>query len=188
MWYLGITTTRLIAPFPGAEKIRGEWAVKAQLEALGIEAHAPEKITFRRSGKKRRPEPVHEVALPGYIFADIPAEKYFRAIECTGLSRTLMAVHPAEVRAHVQPFIAEAARKAAEAHEIIERNDRTRMAEYSPGDALSITTGPFAGQIVQFRRMVESAGATFPEIEAEAELFGRATRVKIDPLDVRKAG
>lgn len=186
-WYLGITTTRMIRPWPGADKTRGEWAVQQQLERLGIEAHAPEKITFRRSGKNRLAEPRHDVCLPGYVFMAVPDRRYFRLVEVDGLGM-VMPIHGWEVMHHVKPFIKEAEEKAAEARDIIARNDRVRMAEYSPGAALVVCSGPLEGQEVKFRRVVEGASAPHPEIEAEMEIFGAVTRVKLDPLDVKKAG
>lgn len=185
-WYLGICTTRLIAPTPGADKLRGEFAVERQLREMGLEAHAPRKVDFLRRGKKRHPEPVVSAYLPGYVFADIPPHRYMDAMQCRGLSRTMMAVPAKEAERQVRSFITAAAREEAEAQRIIERNDRTAMREFSAGDALQIIAGPFMEQAVEFRRMVQNAEG-WPEIEAETVLFGQSVRVRIDPLDVRRA-
>jgi transcriptional antiterminator NusG len=186
-WYLGRTTTRLIAPEPGAEKERGEFAVERQLRALGIEAHAPRRIEFKRVGKKRHAEPITSAYLPGYIFAEIPASMFTRAIQCRGLSASLMAVPAQEVCRHVQPFIAKVKSENADAERIIESRDRAAMCQFQPGEALDVLAGPFAERLVKFTRMVEAAHDSFPMIEAQIEILGRLTRVKIDPLDVRAA-
>lgn len=183
-WYLGRTTTRHIAPEPGAEKERGEFAVERQLRALGIEAHAPRKIEFKRVGKKRHAEPITSAYLPGYVFADIPAELFTRAIHCRGISSTLLAVTPQEVRRHVQPFLAKVDDENAEAKRIIDSRDRAAMCQFEPGQALGILAGPFMERAAKFLRMVQAAHDLHPMIEAESEMFGRAVRVKIDPLDV----
>lgn len=186
-WYLGRTTTRLIAPEPGADKERGEFAVERQLRALGLEAHAPRKIEFKRVGKKRHAEPITSAYLPGYVFACIPAALFTRAIACRGLSSTLMAVTPQEVRRHVQPFLSKVEGENAEAERIIASRDRAAMCQFKPGDALDILAGPFAERLVKFTRMIEAAHDSFPMIEAQMEIFGRLTKVQVDPLDVRAA-
>lgn len=186
-WYLGITTTRHIAPHPGAEKERGEFAVERQLHHLGIEAHAPRKIEFKRVGKKRRPDPITSPYLPGYIFAQIPAELYATAIQCNGLRPTMLTIPEQEVRRHVLRFIDRVAQENAEAERIIANNDRAAMCQFDAGQALEVLAGPFQERAVRFLRMVQSAHDMHPMIEAEADLFGRAVKVKVDPLDVKGA-
>lgn len=185
-WYLGITTTRLIAPQPGADKVRGEFAVEAQLRAMGLEAWTPRKIEFKRQGKQRYAEPVTLPYLPGYVFARIPAQDYARSITgTTGLSRTTMPLSGASM-ASVEAFRRRVEAEQAEAERIIARNDRAAMSAFVPGEALEILAGPFMDRAVSFRRMVENA-AGWPEIEGEAQIFGQAVRVRVDPLDVRRA-
>ncbi|MEP0147090.1 hypothetical protein [Pseudophaeobacter sp.] len=184
-WYLGITTTRLIAPTPGAEKERGEFAVERQLRALGLQAHAPRKIEFKRVGKKRYPDPVTSAYLPSYIFAEIPAAKFAAAIQCNGLRPTMMAIPQQEVRRHVLSFIDRVAAENMEAERIVASRDRAAMCQFKPGQALEVFEGPFKDRILHFQRMVQAAHDMHPMIEAEVEIFGRAVRVKADPLDVK---
>lgn len=184
-WYLGITTTRHIAPEPGADKERGEFAVERQLRALGLEAVAPRRIEFKRQGKKRHAEPVTSAYLPGYIFAKIPAGMFTKAIQCRGLSPSLMAVSPQEVRKHVKPFLSKVADENAEAERIIASRDRAAMCQFEPGAALEVLAGPFADRLVSFTRMVRSAHDLHPMIEARMTMFGQLVRVKIDSLDVK---
>ena len=186
-WYLGITTTRLIAPTPGAEKERGEFAVERQLRALGLQAHAPRKIEFKRVGKKRHPDPVTSAYLPGYIFAEIPAAKYASAIQCNGLRPTMMAIPHQEVKRHVLRFIDRVASENSEAERIVASRDRAAMCEFIPGQALEVLEGPFKDRMLHLQRMVQAAHDRHPMIDAEIEVFGQVARVKVDPFDVKGA-
>ncbi|MDC0657061.1 hypothetical protein N6L27_03530 [Leisingera sp. SS27] len=161
--------------------------MERQLRALGLEAVAPRKIEFKRQGKKRHAEPVTSAYLPGYIFAEIPAAMFTKAIQCRGLSPSLMAVSPQEVRRHVQPFLSKVEQENAEAQRIIDSRDRAAMCQFEPGAALEVLAGPFADRVVEFTGMVQSAHDMHPMIEAQMEILGRLTRVKVDPLDVRAA-
>ncbi|SLN74798.1 hypothetical protein ROJ8625_04103 [Roseivivax jejudonensis] len=185
-YYALITTSRQIPAWPGAEKERGEFAVERQLGALGIEAHAPRKITFKRQGKRRHPDPIVEVLCPNYVFADIPDDKFFQAMRCRGLSSTTMRISEAEARRHVQPFIAKAAEKAAEAYRIIEANDRAAMCQYEPGELLEVLTGPLAGRLARFRKMVHHAHDMHPSLEVEIEAFGGWVPGQLDPIDAKR--
>lgn len=197
-WYLGKTTTKQIrlprelhyradghASLVTQE--RGEFAVERQLRALGIEAHAPRKIEFKRIGKKRHAEAITSPYLPGYIFADIPADLFAQAINCKGIGATLLTVTKQEVRKHVRPFLAKVDAENAEAERIVASRDRAAMCEFEPGQALEILDGPFGGRIVEFARIMEAAYELHPMIEFEAQLFGRFVRGRIDPLSVKGA-
>lgn len=197
-WYLGITTTKKIAPYPGWEKERGEMAVKRQLLDLGIEeAHAPVRIEFMRKGKRRFAEPTEEVLLPNYIFADIPAELFYDAIKCRGLVPSLMAIRQADLETYTDrdgqehigllPFMRRAEAKEAEARRIIASNDHAAMCQFDPGDTLEILSGPFMGQLVKFTRMIQSAHDLHPMVGFEGEMFGSSIPGMIDPLSVRRA-
>lgn len=204
-WYLGITTTKKIPPFPGAEKERGELAVVRQLTALGIEAHAPVRIDFVRKGKRRYAEPETEMLLPNYVFADIADHQFFDAVQARGLSPSLMAISRGDIHG-VLRFIRDAEEKKAEAEAIIAELDRARaieeakerraaeakaraaMCQFEPGEALMVLSGPFKEQVVRFTRMVNQAHERHPMVGFEREMFGATVSGMIDPLDVRKAG
>ena len=97
-WYLGVTTTRKIVPMPGLEKERGEFAVLRQLTSMGIEAFVPKKIEFVRQGKRRYPDPISSPFMPGYVFLNAGPEEFYKAMDCRGLARTLMALREGELR------------------------------------------------------------------------------------------
>ncbi len=107
-WYLGITSSKQIRPFPGSEKCRSEFAEQKQLEEMGGECHVTYASTFKRGGKCRHAEPVTEVLTPNYIFADVPADLYARATTAAGLCRKVMAVPRQESEKHLPKFFCQA--------------------------------------------------------------------------------
>ncbi|MDO6587343.1 hypothetical protein Q4543_17665 [Salipiger sp. 1_MG-2023] len=186
-WYMCVTTTRQIAPFYGAEKMRGDFAVEAQLRDMGLQAHAPRKIEFKRKGKNRFAEAITGAYLPGYVFARIPPPKFTEALGARGIGSTLMAVSWREVRDNVLPFIDRASAEEAEAMRIAERGSHAEMCGFKAGEAIRAIAGPFADRVLEFGRMVRNAEG-WPEIETEVELLGKVVKVRLDPLDVRRAG
>ena len=180
------TTTGHVAPSPGADKIRGEFAVEQQLQVMGITAWTPRKITFVRRGKKRHPEPVTEPYLPGYVFADIPAEFFHDALQARGAFSTTLHLSAGSLAA-VRAFQRRVEADNAEANRIIAANDRAAMVQFNPGDALEILAGPFAERLVRFRRMVIAGNPAVPQVEWETDMLGQMVRGTVDVLDVKPA-
>lgn len=187
-WYLGITTSKMISPIPGHEKIRGEAAVEKQLLAMGLDCFVPTQITFKRRGKNRYAEPCVEYVCPNYIFANVPPDRYAEALGVKGLARCMMRIPNQEAEWHLAPFRARLVEDNAEAMRIIEEGDRRAMCEFKPGEVLEIISGPFADQCVEFCRSVREVGAPFDLVEGEVEVFGQKARVRLDPLDVMRVG
>lgn len=185
-WYLCVTTTRQIAPFCGSDKMRGDFAVEAQLREMGLKAHAPRKIEFKRQGKNRFAEAITAAYLPGYVFAQIPVHRFCDALSVRGIGRSLMAVPGQEVRDHVLPFIAKAEAEEVEARRIADRGVHAEMCAFKAGEAIRAIAGPFADRVFDFGRMVRNAQG-WPEIEARTDLFGQVVKVRLDPLDVKRA-
>jgi transcription antitermination factor NusG len=161
-----------------------EFDAQEEAEALGIVCLVPRRVDLIRQGKRRRPDAIITAAWPRYIFADCTPDEWHHLKDIKGF-RSVTWVPDRE---------AQSIRKQAHA---IERAFEQRMAqieagervsEYEPGALLNIISGEFAGQVATFTRMVEQAGEIFPRIKAEMEFFGRAVKVDLDPLDVRKAG
>ncbi len=198
-WYLGKTTTKIVKlprelHFEGSESAedlitqeRGEFAVERQLLALGIEAHAPRKVELKRRGKKRTADKIENPYLPGYFFADIPADKFAAAQEVRGLLPGLMAIPAAEVKREIRKFLATVDDENAEAQRILDANDKAAMCQFAPGEASEILAGPFMDRLVRFKRMYQNEHDPHPMIEARAELFGQEVKLTLDPLDVRGA-
>ncbi len=185
-WYLIATTSKHIRPFPGHDKERGEWAVERQLRHLGCDTICPVRIDFKRAGKRRYADPVRAPYLPGYVFAEIPAETFTRAANATGAMSSFMAVTPQEMRNHVRPFFAACEEEREKAEAIIARNDRAAMLQFTPGQAVEILQGPFAGRVATFMRLVMAAD--FPRLECEMDIFGAKLPIEVDPLFVGEAG
>lgn len=159
-----------------------EFDAQEECEALGITCHVPRRVDMIRQGKRRRPDPVVKPFLPNYVFIEAtPAQ--WHDLKDTKLIRTTMGIGEGNARL-VHRFIAKVEADYAERMAQIEAGQR--VDEYSEGDCLQIIAGPFTGQLATFRRIAEGAGI-FPEIVAELELMGQATRVRLDPLVARKA-
>jgi transcription antitermination factor NusG len=163
---------------------RHEFAAQEECETLGLESFVPRRVDMIRQGKRRRPDPVISPAWPRYIFVDVTPDQWHWL-------KSSKHVHSV---AWVPEREAQAIRKQARA---IERDFTARMdqieagdrvAEYEPGQVLDIVSGQFAGQIVTFIGMIERAEEMFPTIEAEMVAMGRVVKMRLDPLDVRKAG
>lgn len=163
---------------------RNEFAAQEECEILGLDCYVPRRVDMIRQGKRRRPDPVISPAWPRYIFVDVTQEQWHWL-------RDSKHVHSV---AWVPEREAQAIRKQARAIEraFADRMEQIaagdRVSEYEPGQLLDIVSGQFAGQIVTFRGMIERAEEMFPTIEAEMVAMGRVVKMKLDPLDVRKAG
>lgn len=183
-WYLGVTATGLMRPYPDADRQRGEFAVQQQLTDMGIECWAGRRTEFLRRGKNRYAEAIVSPYLRGYIFANIPEYLFHTAIQSKGLRPTLMAITSREMDDQIKPFMARVDAEDAEAQAIAARNDIAEMTQYEPGERISILSGPFADRVATFCRMVH--GPDFPLLEFETTLMGRSVYTRIDPLQVAK--
>lgn len=159
-----------------------EFDAQEECETLGITCHVPRRVDMIRQGKRRRPDPVVRPFLPNYVFIEAtPAQ--WHDLKDTKLIRTTMGIGDGNARL-VHRFIARVEADYAQRMAQIEAGQR--VDEYNEGDALEIIAGPFAGMLAKFRSIAEGAGI-FPEIVAELDLMGQATRARLDPLIVRRA-
>ncbi len=62
------------------------------------------------------------------------------------------------------------------------------MCQFKPGGALEILSVPFCEMMLDFKRMVQETGDRYPMVEGEVSVFGRATKLRMSPLDGRRAG
>lgn len=160
-----------------------EFALVEDCTALGIEAIAPRRVDAVRTGKKRWPEPKVSPYLPGYVFTRLTPEHWHWTKDIRYL-RSLLIIPPQAERS-IQAFIDRVEGDYAQRMAQIEAGER--LAQYCPGDLLSIIAGPFAGELARFSRMIEKAAAMFPEIEASMPIMGGETKMRLDPLSVRRA-
>jgi transcriptional antiterminator NusG len=184
------TTTALVRA--NGERIKGEWAVEVQMQEIGCKIYDSRTVEFIRKGKDRFARPEYRPALPGYVFADIPYDLFGRAVHVKGAWGSALPIYQVEKRNKLKEtphdaamrFFASLEEKRVEAERIKSRADL--VAEFDPGEPLNIISGPFAELLADFRRMVKTAHDRFPMIEAQMEIMGQKTTVKIDPLDVAK--
>lgn len=159
-----------------------EFDAQEEAETLGLWAAVPRRVDLIRQGKRRRPDAIVSPYLDNYVFVEADATGW-HWLKGSKHVRSLMGVPPQEV-AKVQSFIAKVESDYAQRMAQIEAGER--VSEYEPGDLLQIITGPFAGTIAAFRRVAEGAGM-FPDLVLEQEIFGRAVRMRVDPLAVKRA-
>lgn len=163
-----------------------EMEVMDALTAAGIPYWRGTRVDFVRKGKQRTPEPVESPALPNYVWLQ-PRDG---AEECKlwdikFLARTHHRLLPGTVRSF-EVFASAVDERRAEADRII--GNRKAICEYKHGEQVQIVGGALAGQLATFRRMVEGAADLHPRVEADMQIFGGSVSVRIDPLNVRKAG
>ena len=169
-----------------------EFDIRDELLASGYAATVPRKVETTSRGKDRKPKLEDVPLLPNYIFLDVAVDQYHRLIRTTGQYKYLAStfqIIPARLEAHMTRW---AAGIEATAQREVDRYKRgEELSLYQNGEQLHVIHGPFAewltNQNVTFRRMVQASHDTFPRAEVEVELFGRVTRLDVDPLHIRRA-
>lgn len=160
-----------------------EFEVEDELRALDIPVWCARVIECKRSGKRRKAE-YHEMPkLPNYLFAELTPTTFYEAIAVKHLYPFLYALGESD-RRNLASFKREVDADYAEADRARRRGERI-VAEYAPGDAIMAVQGPFRDVLLRFRRVIENSEPI--TYEAEMQLFGRVTRVHVDPLDLRRA-
>lgn len=189
---------------PTREEVRGsmqailysraghEFDVRDELKTDGYAATVPRKVETVSRGKDRRPKLEDLPLLPNYIFLDCALDQYHRLIRTVGQYKYLAStfqIIPARLEANMTRWAAGIEREAQKEIERYKRGEELSL--YRNGELLHVVHGPFAewlqNQHVTFRRMIQAAHDTFPRAEVEVELFGRVTRVEVDPLHIRRA-
>lgn len=183
-----------------------EFEVADKLASLGFTVWCGRRIDFIRKGKRRRPEAVEKPKLPNYLFLTLTPDEWhdLRRREVKHLAQTMYQLTARDIAGRppvknkegvlIDPgWIGLAAFKEqvdaahAEGQRIAKNNDIAEMAQYRAGQRLVDLTGTFADVCLTFRRMVERAHETYPKVEADMEMFGRMTRVYLDPISVKAA-
>lgn len=163
-----------------------EFSVQEQCEVLGYACDVPRRVDMIRHAKRRRPDKVIRPFLPNYVFIHGDDSAFHALREIKELRGTALGIGDNEAR-RVKAFIAKVEADFTERLAQIEAGER--LSEYRPGDVLTLMTGPFAGQLATFRRMVENARDVFPKIEAElaVNLMGKPVTAIVDPINARRA-
>ncbi len=159
-----------------------EFVARDTLADLGISCLVPRKVEMVRLPKRRRPEPVIEPLLQGYLFATMNATQWHLAA-AEGIMRTVKVISPKEWDKHVLPFAARV--EADYQYRMAQIEAGERIAEYHPGQALQILGGALIGQFATFRSIVDGM---VPMLKVEYEcVMGRITGL-VDPIYARAAG
>lgn len=192
--YLLHTTTAHIRYASGLDKEPAEFVIARQIRDLGLRAWAPVRAEFKRSGKDRHASLHESPYLPGYVFAEVPAEFYHDVMSLKGVRPTSQFVHGRDdctttPRGQLLAFSAAADEELAKAREIAADAEKRKqpLAAFRPGQALRIIAGPLADQIATFERITKGASDAFPRIRARLEIMGASVPVTIDPLHVAAA-
>ena len=159
-----------------------EFNAQEEAEALGLWCEVPRRVDMLRRGTQRRPDPIVSAYLPNYIFVRMDGDEW-HWLKASKLVRTIMSVQSKDEK-NLLKFINKVEADCAERMAQIEAGQR--VDEYSPGDLLTIITGPFAGTLASFKRVAEGA-SMFPDLVVETQMFGQAVTVKVDPIAARRA-
>lgn len=158
-----------------------EFAVQAAIEALGLAVYLPRKIEAIRRGNRRFPDAVTTPLLPNYIFFDATPDQWHSVKAVKHLSPAMTPIARAYVPRLMQ-FVSTAETAYRDRLAKIEAGERVE--QFQPGDVMAILSGPLQGQFARFRRLVESPGDMFPQIEADVSILGHTVRARLDVLSV----
>lgn len=166
----------------GYAKAGHEFEVQDELRDMGIHAWAGRVIRWKRTGKKRYPEPHEEPALPNYLFLALTPETFYQAQSVRFLASTMIMLGTLDRRGLVS--FQGNVQAAYEEQDRLRRNAEMPRAEFNAGEQIEIIGGPFADKIATFRRVIERSGMYHPKLEAEIS----GIRLQLDPLDVKRIG
>lgn len=157
-----------------------EFSARDTLAGLDISCIVPRKVEMIRLPKRRRPEPVVEPLIRGYIFATMTPDQWHQAA-AEGVMRTVKMIAPKEwikVQAFADQVEADYQTRIAQ----IEAGER--ISEYQPGQALQILGGTLDGKFAIFRGIVDGM---VPLLKVEYDcVMGRLTSL-VDPIYARPA-
>jgi transcription antitermination factor NusG len=157
-----------------------EFVVQDEIKALGIDCHVPRRIDVVRKGRRGMEAPITSPALMNYIFITGTMEDWHLAQAVKGLSEICIFVSD-RVWQTVEAFcdITEADYEARTAR--IMAGDY--VGRYAPGEVLRIVSGPLAGQLATFSRMVGID--QLQTVRATVHMLGRDVLATLDPMQVK---
>jgi hypothetical protein len=172
--------------YAGYAKSGHEFRVEQELTDMGITSWVARKMDFKQVGKKRDLTAVISPHLPyPFIFINVDVERYIELSGVKSLASTLVAIPGKSVR-DLERFRkeVEAAYEAKKA--ILESGQRLSM--FTEGERLEIISGPLAGQLATFRKIVDQAGIMHRSLRVSVDFMAKGIDATLDPLDVRKVG
>jgi len=168
----------------GYAKAGREFEVQQSLRDLGIRCEVPRKVEAKRVPTKRMPVAVTTPYLGNYVFIECSGDQWHLAHTVKHLASTMVPIGQREAERDLASFM----RRTEDAYQAraaaIEAGER--VVEYKQGDTVEILSGPLAGKLATFRRIVETAQDLFPRLEADVVILGGTTKVNLDPIHARR--
>lgn len=154
-------------------KPKAEYQVADLLRLRDLEVYLPE-IKYRKTRKPAKNQPF----FPNYLFlrADLTVVELSTIQWTPGLLRLISFDNePVPVPIEIIDLI----RQKLEA---LNRNGGTPRHDFTPGETVQITDGPFEDMVAIFDQPTSSAD----RVRVLLEFLGRASRVEVDPADLKK--
>jgi len=161
-----------------------ELEAEEAIRALGIEVWVAKRIEMRRSPTGRRWRAEVEPFLPNYVFINCTDEQWHKLREVKHIAQSMLSISEQAARIYLQPFRDKIDADFAERRALVDAGEHVQA--YNPGDMIELESGPLAGILLTFRRMVETDKPEFPKIIAAVTLFGKEGEIEIDPINVKR--
>ena len=161
---------------------RRAFAVQEDIRALGVECEVPREI-YPKPIKRKGIVPAERPILGQYVFFNATPDQWHQVAAVRHLRPTMQVISARIADRLLLPFI-----RAAEA-EYTARKTRIeageRVARYADGDPVMILAGKMRGEIVTFRRMLD----TWPPrvVVSVGTMWGKDALIEIDALRVGDA-
>lgn len=180
-----------------------EFSVEQELKDIGLHPWVPRRLASRYVKEKREAVWYDVPYVHKLIFCVIPAIYWRDVVELkhvigkpVGLSRRDLEGVPAHRKSYIEggPLVPTVPGlkqfKAAVEAEYADMQRRKENSEYqcrfTPGQAVELLEGPFAGMPAVFKSTVRRAHDEYAKLRVEADVFGRAVSVDVDPDKVRE--
>jgi len=154
-------------------KPKAEWQVAENLQLLEVEVYLPE-IKTRKAGKSVQNQPF----FPNYLFAEVD----LTVIELSTIQWTPGLLRLITFDNEPTPVPAEVIDLIRHKLEAINLNGGQPRHDFKSGDTVRITEGPFQDMMAIFDQSTSSAD----RVRVLLEILGRASRVEVDPADLKK--
>ena len=157
-----------------------EFAVQGEIKALGINCLVPRRIDVVRKGRRETEAPITSPALMNYVFITGTMDQWHLARTVKGLSEICIFVGD-----RVWQTVVEFCDRTETDYEA--RTARILAGEFvgrhTPGEELRIVSGPLAGQLATFSRMVGIDQSR--AVRATVQLLGRDVLATLNPMHVK---
>ena len=179
-----------------------EFEVERELTALGLHTWVPKRLASRYVKEKRASVWYDTAYVPKLIFCVFPAVSWPDVLGIKHVIGKPLPLSERDIRGNPAYTVKGTDKQVAatfglrdfQAAVNAEYDDMKRRQEnseyqcqYTPGQALEILSGPFAGMDSKFKTTIKRAHDDYAKLRVEVMMFGGMTAVDLDP-DVLKAG